>query len=72
MAHISDESGWGFSGYIELTDIRTIDEAEEIQNSNGGHNHQINLEPQLRLGLWVELDQRVAISTLVCWQTLSL
>ena len=42
---------------------RTLtNETEEIEQGDSGHNHEIDLSPQLGLSLLVELHQRMAVS----------
>jgi len=45
-----------------LTDIGTVDEAEQVENCHSGHNMQIDLQPQLAFRHRIEMDKRVAIS----------
>jgi hypothetical protein len=51
-----------------VADIRSIDEAEKIEQRDRRDDVQINLQPKPRLGLGVELNKRMAIS--VRYQTL--
>lgn len=44
------------------TDIRTIDEAEEVQGSDSRNDVQVNLPSQLRFDLGIKLDQRIAVA----------
>jgi hypothetical protein len=45
-----------------LTDICTIDEAEEVKERNCWDNIQVDLPQQFALGDRIEMDERVAIS----------
>lgn len=43
------------------TDVGPVNEAKQVQQRHGGHDHEIDLEAQAALGLLVEDDERVAI-----------
>lgn len=45
----------------ELTDIGSVDEAEEIQDRDRGDDEKIDLGAQARFGLGIELEQRLTV-----------
>jgi len=45
-----------------LTEVGTVDEAEEIQERHSRDNGKVALQPQLTLGGGISLDERLAIS----------
>lgn len=47
------------------TDIGSVDEAEQVEESNGGHDVEIDLAAQFGFGLGVEVDQGMAISEFI-------
>lgn len=47
---------------MELTNVGSVDEAEQIQQGDGRDDHKVNLSSQLGLGAGVKLDQGVAVS----------
>lgn len=47
-----------------ITDVCAVDEAEEVEQRHGGDDVQVNLPPQTRLSLGVELNQGMSITAL--------
>lgn len=52
--------------WARRTDVGPVDEAEEVEQGDGGHDHEVDLPPQLGLGLWVELDEGLSMSVIHC------
>jgi hypothetical protein len=48
-----------------VTDVGSVDEAEEIEEGYCRDDHEIDLETEFGLGLGVDLDERMAISGFV-------
>jgi hypothetical protein len=55
---------------VALTDIGTINEAEEIEEGDGGNDVQIDLPAKPRFGSWVELHERATIPLTVVSTTI--
>lgn len=50
------------AGQAGVSNVCAVDEAEQVQQGDGGDDAQVNLHPQLGLGFGVELDKRMAIA----------
>lgn len=46
----------------KLTDIGTVDKAEQIKQRHGRHDHQVNLHPHFGFGSGVQVDEGMSIS----------
>jgi hypothetical protein len=44
------------------TDVRTIDEAEQVEKRDGGNDHEIDLQTKLALSNGIKFHQRDAIT----------
>ena len=39
------------------TDVRAVYEAEEVEEGDGWHDHEVDLQSQLGFGDWIELNK---------------
>ena len=46
---------------LGLTDVGSVDEAEQVEQGDCGYDHEVNLEPQLGFGFGVDVHERVAV-----------
>jgi hypothetical protein len=49
------------SSQTRIANVCPVNEAEQVQERNGGDDVEIDLQPQPRLGLGVERDERVTV-----------
>lgn len=47
---------------VALTNVRPVDEAEQVKQCHSRNNHQIDLQPELAFGGSIEVEQWVSIS----------
>lgn len=45
-----------------IANVRSVDEAEQVQQGNGGDNIEIDLPPQLGLCLGIKGEERIAVA----------
>lgn len=45
-----------------IADVRSIDEAEKVQQCNGGDDIEVDLPPELGLGLGIECEECIAVA----------
>ena len=51
-------------GQTCVANVGPVNEAKQVEESDGGNNVQVNLPPQTRLGLGVEFNQGMPVAVL--------